>query len=294
MNEILAQSTIRGRRQKLAQMTSGKGTDGVYTATLERIMGQDGDQGELGLRALTWVSQSERQLGVEELCHALGIEEDSTGLDPENVPAIETLLSCCLGLVSVDEEGSRVRLIHLTLQEYLGRRPDLFGSAHSKMADVCLTYLNFQSIKDLSPTLQEPPKTAPFLGYASRYWGVHARKKLTERTKSLALQLLKQYGHHISQRMLLLDQELRNPWRRASGEGGTSGLHAIAYFGVAEIATVMISSGSWKVNKRDSWYFTPLMWAVRNNNREVCKVLLELGGANPNLADRTGQTPLSI
>ena len=294
MNEILAQSTIRGRREKLVQMTSGKGTDGVYTTTLERIMGQDGDQGEFGLRVLTWVSQSERQLGVEELCHALGIEEDSTDLDPENVPAIETLLNCCLGLVAVDEEGSRVRLIHLTLQEYLGGRPDLFGSAHSKMADVCLTYLNFQSIKDLSPTLQEPPKTASFLGYASCYWGVHARKKLTERTKSLALQLLEQYDHHVAARILLVDQGLRNSRRRAGRDSGTSGLHAIAYFGVAEIATVMISSGSWKVNKRDSGHFTPLMWAVRNNNGKVCEVLLELGGANPNLADRTGQTPLYI
>ena len=233
-------------------------------------------------------------LGAEELCHALGIEEDSTDMDPENVPAIETLLSCCLGLVAVDEEGSRVRLIHLTLQEYLSGRPDLFGSAHSKMADVCLTYLNFQSIKDLSPTLQEPPKTAPFLGYSSCYWGVHARKELTERTKSLALQLREQYDHHVAARILLVDQGFYDYQLPHGEDSGTSGLHTIASFGVAELATVMINSGSWEVNKWDSKQLTPLLWAVRNNNREVCEVLLELGGANSNIGDGEGCTLLEL
>ena len=294
MNEILAQSTIRGRREKLRQMTCGKGTDGVYTATLERIMGQDGDQGELGVRVLTWVSRSERQLGAEELCHALGIEEDSMELDPENVPAIETLLGCCLGLVSVDEEGSRVRLIHLTLREYLSGRPDLFGNAHSKMADVCLTYLNFQSIKDLPTNLWTPRETTPFLDYASCYWGVHARKQLTEHAKSLALQLLEQYDHHAAAMMFLVSRgcwEYFSDWQTLSG---FTGLHAIAGFGIAEIATALIKSGRCEVNRNDPRWSTPFSWAVRNNNRDVCEVLLELGGADPNIAESGGRTPLLI
>jgi len=32
---------------------------------------------------------------------ALGIEEDVTDLDPENIPATEILISCCLGLVAL-------------------------------------------------------------------------------------------------------------------------------------------------------------------------------------------------
>ena len=134
----------------------------------------------------------------------------------------------------MDEKRSRVRLIHLTLHEYLGGRPDLFGSAHSKMADVSLTYLNFQSIKDLPPTLQKPPETS-FLRYASCYWGVHAGRELTERTKTLALQLLYQYDHHVAARMLLVGQGFSY---RLSGirNRGTDGLHTIACFGVAEIA----------------------------------------------------------
>ena len=202
MNAILAQSTIHRRRKTLGQMTNGLGMGDAYGAILERIMGQDGDKGRLGIGVLMWVSQSERPLSAEELCHALAIEEDSTELEPENAPAIGTLLSCCLGLATMDEEGSRVRLLHLTLQEYLGGHSDLFDSAHSKIAEACLTYLNFQKIKDLQPGLWVPRGTTPFLDYASCYWGVHARKGLSERTKSLALQLLDQFDHHISAKLL--------------------------------------------------------------------------------------------
>jgi len=295
MNEILARSTIRGRRETLKEMTSGVGMVGAYGATLERIMRQGGDKAKLGMEVLMWVSRCERPLGAVELCYALGIEENTTELDLENVPAKEILMNCCLGLVALDEEGSRVRLIHLTLQEYLGGRPDLFGSAHSKMADICLTYLNFQSIKDLPPDLWSAPVTAPFLDYASCYWGVHARKELTEPTKSVALNLLAQFGHHVAARMLLLNQ---NFWRiirgspSGSGDSGTSGLHVIACFGITEIATAMIQSGGWEVNKRDCLDYTPLMWASRDNNPEVCEALLELAGADPAIADRKGRTPL--
>src|SRR5437588_3722698 len=100
-------------------MTGGLGVGGAYDATLERIMRQEGDRRELGMGVLMWISRSERPLRPQELCHALAIEEDSAELDLDNVPAIETLLSCCLGLVTMDEERTSVRLIHLTLQEYL-------------------------------------------------------------------------------------------------------------------------------------------------------------------------------
>ena len=277
----------------LERMASDLGISGAYGATLDRIQSQGGDRGQFGMEVLMWVSRSERPLSAEELCHAVGIEEDSKELDPENVPTIETLLSCCLGLVTMDREGSRVRLIHLTLHEYLDRRPDLFGKAHSKMADVCLTYLNFQSIKDLPPTIYpELPETAPFLHYASCYWGVHSRKELSESTLTLALQLLGQYDQHVATRMLLVDQGFSNYTLTTGGHSGTYGLHAIACFGVAEIATAMIKSGGYEVDRRDSLGYTPLIWAAKNNNREVCEVLLELGGADPNIGNNIGWAPL--
>ena len=105
-------------------------------------MGQIKEQGRekarLGIAALMWASHEERPLKVSELCHALGADMGSLDLDRNNVPLIGTLLSRCQGLVVVDKEASPVRLIHFTLQEYLRAHPELFGTAHSTMAETCI------------------------------------------------------------------------------------------------------------------------------------------------------------
>jgi len=39
-----------------------------------------------------WLSHSKGPLNVHELCDTLGVEIGSTDLDPQNIPAVETLL----------------------------------------------------------------------------------------------------------------------------------------------------------------------------------------------------------
>ena len=99
---ILGEVTIHQRRKKLEEMAQGSGLSDAYTATLTRLREQTGNRSGLGLRALMWVSYSKRPLLVEELCHALGVEIGSTDLSPQSIPAIRTLLSCCLGLLTLE------------------------------------------------------------------------------------------------------------------------------------------------------------------------------------------------
>src|SRR5205807_9401908 len=134
---------------------------------------QQRNRSKLGMDVLMWVSHAEWPLHVEELCHALGVEEGSIDLNIRNIPAIEALLACSLGLVTVEKSSSTVRLVHYTLQEYLSDNPNLFLKPHSMIAEVCLTYLNFRHVRDFSPTLHSAPSTAPFVEYASCYWGTH-------------------------------------------------------------------------------------------------------------------------
>ena len=122
-------------------MTQGSGLRDAYSATITRTKAQKGSKSSLGMEALMWLSHSERPLEVNEICHALGVEIGSTDLNPQNVPAIETLLGCTLGLVTVEASSSIVRLVHYTLQEYLADNTNLFHSPHSMIAEVCLTYL---------------------------------------------------------------------------------------------------------------------------------------------------------
>jgi len=93
---ILREATLRKRKEKLKQITSGLGLNDAYANTLNRIREQNENQSKLAMQALMWISRSERPLRVDELCHALAVEIGSPHLDPDNVPSIHTILSCCL------------------------------------------------------------------------------------------------------------------------------------------------------------------------------------------------------
>ena len=160
---ILAEPTIHRRKEKLKQLSKGQDVGDVYTATLERIKGQGSARSRLGMEAIMWVAYSERPLQPDELCQALGVEVGSEELNNDNTPTIRTIMNCGLGLLTVDSSSSTVRLMHFTLQEYILANPTLFKSPHSVIMEVCLTYLNFACIRDLSPALYSPLQPLPFL-----------------------------------------------------------------------------------------------------------------------------------
>ena len=144
-----------------------------------------------------WISHAEWPLGPDELSHALTIELGSKNFNPANAPSISTLVSCCQGLITVDKEASTVRLIHFTLKEYLSAHPDIFSRPHSTIAEICLTYLNSQQVKDFPANSYPDTRDAPFLEYCSVHWGVHAKRELSDCAKSLSLELLREYDRHI-------------------------------------------------------------------------------------------------
>ncbi|KAF8475472.1 hypothetical protein BDZ91DRAFT_816998, partial [Kalaharituber pfeilii] len=99
---------------------------------------------ELGMKVLMWIYLAERALKVIELQHALSVEDEAEALDPDNFPSRGTLLHCCCGLVTVDDETLTVRLVHYTLQEYLhSYEKKYFPDGHNLIARTCLTYLSF-------------------------------------------------------------------------------------------------------------------------------------------------------
>ena len=167
----------------LEEVKEGKGLSDAYTTTPTRVEKQKKHQSILGLKVLMWVLYSDRLLRAE-FCHAPGVEIGSADLDPENIPALRTLLASCLGLVTVEASSSTIRLVHFTLQEHPSSDPTLFHNPHSAIVEVCLTYLNFRCVQDLSPIVSSAPPAMPLLEYASCYWGTHVRRKMTENAKS--------------------------------------------------------------------------------------------------------------
>ena len=273
-------------------MTDGQGLGGAYSETLSRIKGQGEEKSRLGMAALMWISHSERPLKVDELCHALGVEIGSADFDSDNVPSIGTLLGCCQGLVSVDKGTSTVQLIHFTLQEHLRAHPELFSTTHSTMAETCLSYLNSRQVKAL-PTSPSPDlRGTPFLEYSSLYWGMHAKRELSDCAKQLALKLFVNYSNHISTRIFLSAEKSRFFHVDPDEFSLFSGLHFASFFGIVEIVASLVEVEGCDINQTDCTGSTPLVWAALNGHGEVVKILLGRGDVGPDKLNKDGRTPL--
>ena len=290
---ILDETTIYQRREQLKRMTDGRSLGDAYSATLDRIK-QSGGKSRLAMAALMWISKSERPMSADELCHALGVQVGSTKHNPDNIPSIQSLLASCLGLVTVDREESAVRLVHFTLQEYLNSRSGMFQNPYAVMAEVCLTYLNFDCIRELSPVSDDAPQKYPFLEHASNYWGYYARSETTDGVKSLGLQLLGGFDSHISAVLFLRQRRDELAWQVVGLPKGFTGLHCAAYLGIDEIAEALLDMKAWDIDKADFVGRTPLIWASKNGCEGIIRLLLEKAGANLHTEDaRNGQTPLA-
>ena len=270
-------------------VATGVDLDSVYAQTLQRIREQRGDRSRLGMEVLMWVSHSERPLQIRELCHALAVQIGSKDLDLENIPPLDTVLGSCLGLVVVDDQTSTLRLIHYTLQEYLSCS-GILPHAHEILAETCLAYLNHEQVKGLQADRFPNFQSMPFLEYSSLYWGDHAKIGLSNRAKSLALDLLTGYGNHISATLLFNKMQNYNLFPVASRQ--FAGLHCASYFGIVEVVAALIEVEDCDINQGDCTGFTPLIWAARRGNEAVVRLLLTRDDVNPDKADKYGQTPL--
>ena len=188
------------------------------------------------MTALMWISNAERPLRADELCHAFAVLPGTSDFDFGNIPSISTLVSCCQGLITVDKEASTVRLIHFTLQEYLSFRPNIFSNPQSAIAEICLSYLNSQLVKALSIAPSPDTGNAPFLEYCSLYWGVHAKRELSDYGISLALELFKGDYGQISTELLLTP--VNNFYYWDLDTSAFSGLHCASFFGIVEVVAV--------------------------------------------------------
>ena len=289
----MQETTIHQRRERLRVIIDGFCLGDAYRTTLDRVKAQGGQRSKLGMTALVWICHSERPLGAEELCQALAVEIGSTDYNTHNSPSIQTVLSCCQGLVVVDKERSIVRLVHYTLQDYLINHRTFFQNPHATIAETCLTYLNLPQVMALSGSRAWSTPHSPFLEYSSLYWGVHMKKEFTKRGKALVLKLFNRYGCHISIRLLLEHTLGRYSLRSVAGFNKFSGIHCASIFGLVEVARALTLMDSVDINGVDETGATPLLWAAKSGNSAMVQFLLGQEGLDPDMPDSNDQAPIS-
>ena len=287
-----APTAVRDALKKLP--TGSEAYDRAYSDAIERIEGQLSDQAELAKEVLSWITCAKRPLTTLELQHALATKANQTEFDVGNKPDIEDIVSVCAGLVTVDEEGGIIRLVHYTTQEYLERtQKEWFPTAEFDITASCVTYLLFSVFENgpcsTDSRFEERMLLNPLYDYATHYWGQHARQASSLHPKVLEFLQCKTKVEAAAQAMLA--RKTYSYHNRYSQEvpGQMTGLHLAAYFGITESVAKVLQNAS--VDSKDTEDRTPLSYAAEGGHAAVVKQLLE-ARADVELKDINGRTPL--
>jgi hypothetical protein len=142
--------------------------------TMERIKLQDAEgwpKAELALKTLMWLSTVKRPLTMMELQHAIATTANEVHLDELTDTTFFT--ETCLGLATFDDKTSIIRLVHLSVNEYLQeRRETFFPRADAKSAVLCLSYISIDrgSMPSTKGTFENLTSIWPLLDYSIDFW----------------------------------------------------------------------------------------------------------------------------
>ena len=246
---------------------------------MERINEQKEGLRDLAKRVLLWITCAKRPLTTIELLHALAVVVGASAIDKENLPQIEDILSVCGGLVRVDKESGTIRLVHYTTQEYFNQtREEWFPDAEDDITKVCITYLSFHAFESgfcqTDIGFEGRLRLNPLYNYVAHNWGHHAREALTI-CKQIFSFLESEPKIEAAIQALLAREWV--PWHTSYSQlvqRQVTGLHIVAYFGVCEVANILIARGQ-HLELKDSHNRTPLSYAVENGHETTVKLLLE-------------------
>ncbi|KAL6713765.1 hypothetical protein ACLMJK_008257 [Lecanora helva] len=299
IDRICVARTVKQIKNALNSMP--KELDELYEDTLARIQKQPGEDGELGMRIIAWITHARRPLTVDELCHGLAVEcdcveEDSKTLDPDNILPFESLTDVCAGLIVIDPQSQIVRLVHYTVQEFFDRqRLKYFAHIEEEIARACLTHLShdicIQSVRTKShigDTLLE----WPFLAYASVHWLYHVKESGEQSQDSLLSDAVNyvnatetlQFCAFVWATTLLKTpiQSKRQILLNSSGKTilGDSPLEVASECGLHDYVLFLLNHTQWSISMVDC----SLYYAAERGHTSIVKIMITHGGSVSRLA----------
>jgi ankyrin repeat protein len=274
-----------------------KELDATLKETLDRIERQPKSRAELGMRTLLWISYARRPILLKELCQALAVNLGDTCLDEDDCPLAKHMVDYSLGLVTIDEESSIIRLVHFSVQEYFREnRKQMFPNGEQIITGACLTYLLFEEFgkgyctTDMS--LRARIRQYPFLSYSAHYWSFHARDCQSEENRKLALEFLRHDQNLACSIQIMHTSEHTFPGYSQSFPKNQSGLHIAAILGLDALMAPLLSCQGAELDSKDSINRTPLSYAAANGHLAVAQHLLDSNSVQSDSKDSDGWTPL--
>ncbi|KAL9037234.1 MAG: hypothetical protein Q9180_003837, partial [Flavoplaca navasiana] len=235
---------LRGAVQKLPQSINEQ-----YVETWKRIEQQNLEHRDLGKRILSWLVHAIRPLTLQELSHALATRKGDKCLDIECLDAHDSLLTCCHGLVIIDDKTQIIRLVHYSTQEYLGHcdfeyDDSYHGGLHPRINATRVAKWRF---------LPRRLARFPFLQYAASNWGRHAvgEVELSHQTEILAF--LHERGSVMSAAQVQNKDWLHEYWENLDDMKSVP-LFVCCSFGLEHITAMLLNEpNDFDVNARLGW-----------------------------------------
>lgn len=251
-------------------------------------------------------------LDPEELREALSVAPGDTTWNPSKlVNDIFGILTCCGGLLTVDEEDNTVRLVHSSVRQFLIGSEAMDSSsvkprfslaeAQRKMADIVITYLNYGVFETQISTRTN--KTLQINSAPSKI--VESVFEVPNVVRDLAMSLLKLRktpGFDLAKTL----EQLRPRYQSMSDQNFSLLSYAkqnCLYHAVCKLEQErapesddsllrLLEGNMLDINTDDG--HTLLLLAAERGIESIVKVLLQTGKINPNLTDQSGQTPLFL
>jgi ankyrin repeat protein len=230
------------------------------------------------------VTYSARPLSLDELRHALAVDEDTHELDPElDLDHPQDVMSSCAGLVVVDSESNIVRLVHYTTQSFLESYSDnLLRDPHGFLTIICLNYLHLDALA----THVSDEEDYPFLRYSAEYWNLHlSRASSPTHLRKRAFAFLDHVGRVTAAFRALSWIHYR--------QHGLCALHFLAYRGLDDWIIDYIRRGQPSEGKiRQEPLCTECGMSVAQNEERRKEDSMSWGKALTSFRDSEGRTPL--
>ncbi|KAI0157871.1 hypothetical protein GGR52DRAFT_179376 [Hypoxylon sp. FL1284] len=260
----------------------------AYRKVMEAITGQENGLRDLAVQILSWITCATRPLSILELWHALAVRTGTEEFNEDYIPEIETIISSCVGLVTIDEKSGIIRLVHYTTQEYLeNTQSHWFPGAHSMITGVCTTYLSYSKYAGGLPRRKDRLlQLDPLYDYAVHNWAYHAR---VSSSCEASLYFLRKQGQVKASREVVDDGSAVYE-NRPHFPGETTGLHLAALYGLREAAYILMNECD--VNTTDCCGMTPLSWAAKAGTDDIALLLIQKGAKIDAKDNIWGRTPL--
>ena len=297
LERIRASDSVKEIKDALTTMPNA--LTEMYAQSLERIAKQPESRYKRGRRILAWILKAYRPLSVNELLHALVVEDydkPPRQLDRSALVQPKVLLDVCAGLVTIERSSKTVRFIHATAYEFISvLENEYMTSADRNILKACINYMSFKefakgpsaSDEDLDLRLHE----YPFLTYSAQFWGRHLAKAEDAELEKTILKLLDSEEVMMAINQVAHLSNFRFPGYSQLFPKQVTPLHLASSFGLLSMVVLCGTAYQKDLDSPDSFGWTALHRAAENGHEQIVEFLIEKD-CDANLSATFGGTAL--